>query len=206
MEKNEIEKLIEDKIKDVKLDLWQNWFKIFLSFGGAIIVIFGLILPLWTRMDVLDRADKAIQDMKREFEKLAGTQLREPELEVFLDGQKLEGQTLTSEKRYNFIITNIGDARAENIAVRIYCNSKINLRSGDWYPSELRDEDQYSQVNELEYPPNYLTPKNLFSFSFQIFIKKDIEMKSPVRALLKILYNKPQPKRISFWLFKDNKK
>jgi len=41
MEKNEIEKLVEDQIKDAKLELWQGWFKIFMQFGGAIIVVFG---------------------------------------------------------------------------------------------------------------------------------------------------------------------
>jgi len=131
IEKDELEKQIENRIRDAKLDLWESRFKIFLWFGGALIVILGVIVPFWRTDKNSERVEQAIQNMERRFEILTQMQHRQPNLTFSVDGQRLEGTTVYYiDDKFQcpyFELRNTGDAPATNIRVRLYL-SKIGHR------------------------------------------------------------------------------
>lgn len=129
--KDDLETLIESKIRDAKLGIWHSWFKYFLSLGSVLIVIFGVAVPLWQIDKNSERVEQAIQNMERRFEILTQMQHRQPNLTFFVDGQKLEGTTVSySNGKFqfpDFEVRNIGDAPATDIRVRLYL-SRIGHR------------------------------------------------------------------------------
>ncbi len=50
-----------------------------MALGGALIVILGIIIPLWRTNTSTKETREAIQEMEDKFARLAGTQLREPD-------------------------------------------------------------------------------------------------------------------------------
>jgi len=77
--KKEIVKLVENKIRDENLKMWDTRFRFFMALGGALIVILGIIIPLWRTNTSTKETREAIQEMEDKFARLAGTQLREPD-------------------------------------------------------------------------------------------------------------------------------
>ena len=216
---------IEDRIKrhiaEARFDASEKRNSLILTFFGIVIVIFGAILPyvLTTR---------AIDEMKENFEKLASTQLRKPDIECFLGGNKLDGQTLTfaSDKRevYDVILKNTGDAKAENIKMRMFFSKEreiLGVINVDYPWVELTYEVPGTSPNPdyIQYsdePGFFVALGYIFSdgtnqsqrlssldateeFPFRISnLNFQAYKNKPIQALLKIYYGEPNPKRIPF--------
>lgn len=190
-----------------------------MQFGGAIIVVFGLILPIWTRIDLTGEVKEAIQEMETKFEKLAGTQLREPEIKVYLDRQEFKTGVLTfvisEPKSYRFLVKNVGDQTTNSVSIRLYTKSKeyINFNEsklfgadfprGDFDLIDLADEKEYPTVYQLTAEKYLLQPKDSFSFDLSVATNTPkTEMKTS--ALLKIIYDR-EPLKIPFELVIERK-
>jgi len=232
MQKNEIEKLIDNKIKDVQLELSEKRFelsekrmKFALSLGFGIgvfmLTVFGVIsviVPLVITDQSSDRVDQAIKDMKENFDKLAGTQLREPEIKVYLDGQEFKTGVLTfvigEEKSYRFLVSNVGDRMTESVSIRVYTKSKeeiyfnksklfgTDFLQGDFDVIDLADEKGYPKVYQLTAEKYLLQPKDSFSFDLSGVSTPKTEMKTS--ALLKIIYDR-EPLKIPFEIVIEKK-
>ena len=67
-----IEDLIDKKISDAKLVGEERRLSLILKFGAALLVVFGIILPLLLFYQSSYRVDRAIDEMKANFKELAG--------------------------------------------------------------------------------------------------------------------------------------
>lgn len=87
MDKEEVEIIVSDRISHARLELAEKRLNFLLWFGGtvggAVLVIFGIILPIWLTGSSTQRIDNAIESMERRFEELVGKQLRKPLIECF---------------------------------------------------------------------------------------------------------------------------
>ena len=200
MEKKEIEKLVENKIRDENLKMWDARFRYFMALGGALIVILGIIVPLWRTNTSTKETREAIQEMEDKFARLAGTQLREPDVICIYNGDVFRGGTLTfvQYEMQEFLIKNVGDGPAENVVIRLYVDTDeyISVRgiSGSWDQENISDESDFAQVfvRYLFFGlGSRLIPQDSQTFGIQI--DKEIRAK----AMLKILFGH-EPRRIPF--------
>jgi hypothetical protein len=143
LSKDEINDLIDHKVAEAKLDIAERRLHFALWFGGAVIAVFGVILPLMQNTNssreissAIEKTElksseasaevsKAIEKMERQFAELAGKQMLKPEITCFANGIPLERSTLTFSKTnssYDFSIRNTGNGVATLIRVRLYLN------------------------------------------------------------------------------------
>ncbi len=66
MEENEIKELIAKKITESKLEVSEKRLHFVMWLGGAIIAVFGVIIPLWQSNHASERVDAALDRMKLE--------------------------------------------------------------------------------------------------------------------------------------------
>ncbi len=209
--KKEIVKLVENKIRDENLKMWDTRFRFFMTLGGALIVILGIIIPLWrtdtSRKENREATQEAIQEMEDKFARLAGTQLREPDVICIYNGDVFRGGTLTfvQYEMQEFLIKNVGDGPAENVVIRLYVDTDeyIPVRgiSGKWDEENISDESDFGQVfvSYLFFGlGSRLIPQDSQTFGIQI--DKEIRAK----AMLKILFGH-EPRRIPFTLVVQKK-
>lgn len=227
MDKQGIEILVENKIKDAKLELSERRFQLseqrlkfalslVLGIGALLLTAFGLIVPLLISMQSTKKVDQAIQNMERKFEQLAGLQLRKPEIQVYLDGERLEGSLLQfingEPEEHDLQIKNIGDARAEIVALYIYVGKNVSsaempdhlftgpmgVLSGD-YIRVVSDELEYPRTFKTYFEPIVvLDPKDYSHISLRRYPSFEELPDQTVPLLLKIFYGQPEPKRIMF--------
>jgi hypothetical protein len=156
------------------------------------------------------RVDNAIQDMQKQFKELAGMQLRKPVLECFLGGSSLDGSILKFSpnlRDQNINIKNIGDASARNIKIRLYtnltpeeCNSFYG-GGGEWRFLNASDEPDYGCVFE-SYEQQPIDPKESRPININLF---NSFKTGNYRALLKVFYEQPEPKKYSFTISMSDK-
>ncbi len=224
MDREDIEKLIDKRIDNkisaevskAKLEISESRLRFALWFGAALFTIAGVIIPIWITGTSSTRVDRAIEEMEERFEKLAGTQLREPDLQCFIDGQTLEGNVLTIDiqsKEWPLIrVQNSGTAPAEKINLRLLVDKDgfrySSIRAGElyginiwWQPLEYIDEEGFIKAYDMEYEHKLLNAKDSFIFDLKVQKEKPKQKfeKVQIRALLKIFYYRtPEPKKIPF--------
>lgn len=225
MDKEQIEKLIDNKISSAtlkaKLEMSESRLKFALWFGAALLALGGVIIPMWMTSTSTQKVDRAVEAMENKFEKLAGTQLREPDLEAYIRGQKLQGGTLTlgTEKSslQTMLLKNNGDGPARQISIQLYIAdvkdqiyvSENSVMVGDvtgrWYSLDFSDEEGFNKSFSVEYISEFfLNPKASLVFEIEIGVKKEEGIqKIQLPALLKIFYGQPEPKRIAFNILRE---
>jgi hypothetical protein len=200
--------------------------KLVVSLGAILIAIFGLALPLWnsqqttqktdkTLKDVSENTDKAISDMQAKFKELAGTALRKPVLDCFVNHVKLDGQTLNLNPTTTCIIElhNSGDYPAKTIQVRLYTNLQLKIANpyGPLYgalfgwtqtPSE---DSNYKFAYRLCYATSQNTIVGPLDPGDSDPLPLDV---APLEsgsfpALIKIFYEQPEPRQIPFTMLSN---
>ncbi len=127
-----IELLIDKKIADAKFDIAENRLQFVLKIGAAILVLFGIIMPLYLSqqtdnkvtiaIDKMDntikkseeKIDSEIVKIETKFNELAGKQLRKPEITAYIDGMNLANKKVLFDSNKKFgskmiLIKNTGD-------------------------------------------------------------------------------------------------
>lgn len=66
MDAKEIELLIEKKVAEAKLEVTEKRFHYLIWIAGAMLAIFGVVLPFWTTNRASDRVDNALSQMKQD--------------------------------------------------------------------------------------------------------------------------------------------
>jgi len=202
MEKKEIEELIEKKVLEAKLQASETRLQLVLWLGAILITLLGVVVPIWQTNTSTEKVDKAIEAMENRFKELAGTQLQRPELECYINSNKLEGSVLsfTPDQSRILELRNLGDGPARNIKIRLYINDKQKLDDYgiqyDWQFLELNDEPEFSKAFEFRQSIDYLDPKNSIPLQFGIQTLKGEPLQTS--ALLKIYYGQPEPKKVLF--------
>ncbi len=122
---NEVERMI----LEAKLETAETRLKIFFTVAGALLGVFGILIPLILAINSssqidksIVRVDQAIERMEQSFKELAGTQLRRPEIECYFKGKSLTDAVLNLKQHESvaFEIKNRGDAMATNIRLHLY--------------------------------------------------------------------------------------
>jgi len=145
------------------------------SIGLALLTIGGVLTPIWISTTSSARVERAIQDMENRFEKLAGIQLREPDIDAYICGQKLEDGTFTfaPDKTWTqtILFRNNGDGRASKIRIQLYIDDvenqivvaenyvQIDDDSGRWYSLDFSDEEGFVKSFQIDYIYEFLNPK-----------------------------------------------
>ncbi len=210
---NLIDEKIDKKILNAKLEMSESRVKFFMALGAGIVAVLGVIVPLLISIlssaGVDRRVDREIDNMRRDFERLANIQLRAPAIDAFVNGQQLENYTFTFvHGKYlesPIILKNVGDAPADNIRVRLYLNESGQETqfyiADNWRELDFVDETDYKNAFLYEYDdPRYLRPGNSLSFDFEVQTSalEDNEPERHGKAVLKVFYDQPEPSRIEF--------
>lgn len=204
MEKQDIEDLIEKKILEAKLIqaeanelLAEKRLHFALWFGGAVLALFGVIVPLWPTNSATEKVDKTIQEMEKRFSDMAGNQSRRPEIDCLFDGKNLENQVLTffvvDDPTQILEIRNIGTATAQNVKIRFYVDSEKIINVNGWESVNPSTEKSYLKEFLSSYVSPPLDPKEVWNLGISIYSQGE-ELVAP--ALLKIFYGEPEPKSI----------
>ena len=129
---NEVERMI----LEAKLETAETRLKIFFTVAGALLGVFGILIPLILAINSssqidksIVRVDQAIERMEQSFKELAGTQLRRPEIECYFKGKSLTDAVLNLKQHESvaFEIKNRGDATATNIRLHLYIAEEKGL-------------------------------------------------------------------------------
>ncbi|MEI8062817.1 MAG: hypothetical protein WCH84_01990 [Verrucomicrobiota bacterium] len=219
----EVERIVDKKVLETKLTITESRLNHFFVLAGVFLTIFGIIVPLFWSFNssektekAIDRmavaTDKAIAQMKDDFQKLAGTALRKPILDCFVDGKRLEGGVLrlgpSSRRSRTIEIRNHGDAPAKNMQVRFYHNLNAivsedwNLFGGSW--AEITsDEPNFQKESRFHSPFDPLDPKDKAEIPIGLVAVQSMPTNST--ALLKIFYEQTEPIQIGFTIVVSDK-
>ena len=148
-------KEVENLITKAKLETSETRLKIFFVGAGALLGVFGILIPLLVTINssnqidkAIERVDKSIEKMQESFKELAGTQLRKAKLQMFIDNNALENsQVYYVDAKFRiryFELKNVGDAPAENIRVKLYLGEKNGVATGDGTKSWKKRPDLQS--------------------------------------------------------------
>jgi len=112
---------------------------IIFSAVAALLTVYGVM----SRLDVREstaKVEKATEDMKREFQNLAGNALRRPELQILFRGKSLNGQTLEDQAPLNPIfLKNVGNKSTEPLSIRLFYSQGVSLLGV--VPTEIPSSD-----------------------------------------------------------------
>lgn len=117
MEEKEIERLIDKKVAEAKLDVSEKIFRLVLYFGSAALALFGIAFPIWsvdkltTKLEnAIDKFDKTSQQTTQQFNQ----QSKESSIEQKLQYKELtEAQTKASDASSTKIDNAITEMRKE---------------------------------------------------------------------------------------------
>jgi hypothetical protein len=173
--KDEINELINHKVTEAKLEVAERRLHFALWFGGAVIAVFGVLLPLMQNSissrdissaiektelrssEASTEVSKAIEKMEREFAELAGKQILKPEIACSANGVPLENSILTFTKnnnRHTISVRNTGNSVATLIRMRLYLNVRDQNLEQDflygghqsWHYAEYNDKPSYKYM------------------------------------------------------------
>jgi len=206
-DREEVEKLVSDKISNARLQIAENRINFLLRIGFASLVLFGILVPLWLTRASTERVDNAIQLMEKRFEEIVGKQLRRPSIECFHQNKNLEGQSvdcIVGEFKGISPITirNNGDGPTHLIDCRLYLGSdelpSKDFGIGRWHLLPDCDESpEYDLAFDyLENGKFVLHPEK--SFSFEQGTWSGFKKGTHVKALLKVYYGEPEAKKFQF--------
>lgn len=74
--RDEVRRMLAETEKGVS----EGRLRFVLCIGTAIFALFGLIVPIWQTNTSSEKVDKDIKDVETKFEKLAGEELRKPDI------------------------------------------------------------------------------------------------------------------------------
>lgn len=203
MTEREFENILDKKITEAKLQIAEKRLQLLLSAAGAIILLFGILLPYMQLRISTDKVDEAIKEMKREVNQAIGSINRQPNLICSYQGAELKDDAILTIEGQNIDLTfelkNIGNEKSPKVSMRLYFNSEIiPAVHGDFYFTTGSDEPSYRYLYKYVGDISYLEAKDSERFTIS-FGKNRINEKA-VPALLKIFYGAEQPKiyNISF--------
>ena len=206
---------VERMILEAKLETAETRLKIFFTVAGALLGVFGILIPLILAINSssqidksIVRVDRAIERMEQSFKELAGTQLRRPEIECYFKGKSLADAilNLNQHEAVAFEIKNQGDAPATNIRLHLYIAKEKGIDRNaimrTWEYSEFSDEPEYSRLFVF-FSESYLDPQNTVPVEWSIQTLDALEWEST--ALLKIYYGQPEPQTYTFRIHANKK-
>jgi len=206
MEREEVERIVSEKINHIGLQYAEKRLNFLLWFGGALLGLFGVILPMWLTSSSTERVDKEILSMEKRFEELAGKQLRRPLIECSYENKSLEGQvvdlSVDASHSTPIIIRNVGDGPTPYMDFRLYLaldEPMPNLSISWWNPLEFCDEPGYTRAFDYTSSAQRLHPKG--SFGLKLGQWGSAKKGSSAQALLKVYYGEQEP-RIVKWSVK----
>lgn len=211
MDKEEVEIIVSDRISHARLELAEKRLNFLLWFGGtvggAVLVIFGIILPIWLTGSSTQRIDNAIESMERRFEELVGKQLRRPLIECSYQNKSLEGQSVDcivgeSNSIFPIIVRNVGDGSTNLLYCRLYLASdelpSNNFSISWWHLLPDCDESpEYTLAYDYVDNGNFLLHPQM-PFPLRPGQWKGFKKGSSAKALLKVYYGEPEPRRVKF--------
>jgi hypothetical protein len=220
-----IDKKISDATLDVakdQIDLLSKLIKILLAFGVFTITILGIFVPLYSIHRNELKLDKAITNMKSEFDKIAGKALRKPEITGYIDGKALFNNVIDfnfNKKDLNrkyiakqIVLKNTGDGTAENISILLYLKSDykplhriLEVDRGRFVKSAINDKSEFDTVYRLSKDPFVLPAQDSFPIRFVAISPNLIKHDTEIIAILKIFYGEPTAQEIPFSIEIKNK-
>lgn len=167
--------IVENKLVFIKEQYESaiRFFKITLtSISGffGVISILVVVLSLFSKSEVTN----AIREMERKFDVLSQQALKLPKLDIFYKDEVVSGKTISITIVDNIVllnklfIKNIGEKIANNITIKIYCNSTSNMfgflarENYDWKINDSSDE-KFPLVIELK-EKLVLSPQEVWPF------------------------------------------
>jgi hypothetical protein len=207
-----IDLIIDKKIADAKLDVSESRLRFVLWIGGALsaalIAVFGIILPMWQTQTLKEDVHRAIDNMEKRFAELTGEQLRKPEIECYLDGEKLEGAVMHIEREKQgsklLYMKNTGDKETSAIKLVIYTKEDVGCSFGEYY-KQVTSLDETENGFKFAFRADPLTDYGGYirvqARGFEIIEFQPNCRPNPTletAALLKVYYGQPEPKIFRF--------
>jgi hypothetical protein len=157
--------------------------------------------------DLQTEVDKTLKQIKSDVSEVIGKQLRKPDLILTYNNKDVEGSELLPSAQTSLImlaLRNIGDAKAENIKLRLYLDTMQTITGfgGEdgsfWicYTEPSSDEPGYHVYLERNVPILKVDPKDFALVSIQL--DQSWFGRNQVKALLKVSYGEPEPKKYHF--------
>lgn len=195
--------IIDKKLSDAKLVLSEKRLNYTLNFGGALIAIFAIIIPLYMSNQSELKIDAAINRMESKFEKLAGEQLRKANIKCFFESKSLEQLEIPFTDNHinlRIIISNVGDRTTDDIKSVLYIYDSTNYIYDYNSDGGVSDEKDYNKRFVYASYPNKIEAKN----NYQLEIVLTQANQSMVPAMLKIFYGDVEP-YVAKFTFKKNR-
>ena len=196
MKQSDIEQLIDKKIAEAKLEVSEKRLRFLITLGGAGLIIFGIILPIFLTINSTSR-------LESQFKELAGTQLRRPMVECFSNGANLNDLTfdipIYTEKHF-IEVKNTGDAIANGVRLLLFIDYHMEVEpisnGTGWRRLSFVEEPNYKYAFEFPYSIDFLDPKESKPIPLSIWTSE--KNTGAMQAYLKVYYGQPEPTTYRF--------
>lgn len=232
---NSIENLIDQKIKDAKLDRYEeqliiskNQLNFFFKIGGALLAIFGIIIPVYMSFSNTEKVNTAIELMEKRVETILDLKLRIPKIIAMFEGKEFNPNSeltftyilekdkndnlkrkFTGTEEFKIEILNHGTGPAKELRIHLYLQSDslINYK----YPTGDIGWKKWHYSNEPEYPHSLSYQIDRSAIVFILDVTETIPVKinyhnflaynlniNNINAILKVYFGEPEPLSIPF--------
>jgi hypothetical protein len=215
MTKDQIQSLIEKSFAEIKLEIAQAKTEIaesrlrHLTLVGTILVgLLGVVIPLWLTGANTSRVDSAITEMNAKFDKLALSQLRQPDIYCLGNGVPLDNSTVTLDPQtqdFTLELINSGSSSAYNVEVFLYFDTKDSIIVSNWnigwFPHQISDDPLFARQVEYSSSAQHFNAKRTWALKTKIQILRSGKLTIP--AKLKVFSMNAGPWEFRFTLVRN---
>lgn len=210
LDRDQIELITDNKILEAKLSIAEKRLHFLLALGAFFLTVFGIALPLYQTNQAKEEVQVAINKMEERFDKLAGKELRKPDIECYYEGKPLKYSSLVispTKDSGHILFKNIGNGTADLLRISLYVNNIENINFNNFFggkvgPEIAVDRSDYDSVFLLQVSSG-LSPEETFRLDYDFYYNRAdnvINEDKKIPALFVVYYGETEPIEIPLTL------
>lgn len=195
-------KYVEVQEIDARLKPFEQHLEMLKWVFGSFTVIVAIVLSLvgFFSCSYDAKIDRAIDDMRRDFDRLSENALLHPKLKILYEGKEINGRKITStaaEPEIIFQVQNIGDRATQSVSAALYAEKELQQNQSWWQKSSSEDENfpyVYKFTHDKEIKVSPLEVYDITAF------KPHGPLRGSVKCKLIVYYQAKETAKVEFYL------
>jgi hypothetical protein len=199
--RDHVNDLVDRKIAEAELIVERRWNRQLVIYGGLLITIVGILLPLYQFREL-----KA--DFEKRFQELSNREAARPDLSCIVDGAPLTGQSLTFDNSVavkDIGVDNKGTGAAKEVLFQMYLDQQLtslDFESGEsaWWEQVASNESGFTTMFWLGSTSQQRTIRPGERFLIHLEMPKGLN-RGTHRMMLKVLCENHEATSFRFTIF-----